>query len=182
MIVGLSILVGFLIGLVGGSLFGVPVFNYLASDNDWRKLANPTEKAVKFLSYDYWNEKVYVKASSGNIYACDTSTCTGLTEIPQDESPIDLIYGWGIFSTPEPPGLVVARLQVSPNDPETAEQIDHIILNDGSIWRWSKTSISRGDIPANFLTIEIGIIGTFLGFVGGILFILFKRVRNRIRA
>lgn len=177
LIVGLATLVGFLIGLVGGSLFGVPVFNYVSTDDDWKKLANPTEKAVRLLSYDYSNERVYVKTASGNIYACDASACTGLTQIPQNESWVDLIYNEGFILPLEPPGLVVAKLDVSLNDPEMSEDIYHIILDDGSIWKWSRVHISRGDIPANFLTAIIGITGALLGLISGIL-VLFKRSRT----
>lgn len=184
MIVGLSTLVGFLIGLVGGGLFGVPVFNYFASDNDWRKLANPTEKVVELLAYNHRDEKVHVETSSRSIYACDTSACVGLAEIPQDKFSRELLYGrdWSFSPAPEPPGIVVAQLQAAYITPGEVDEINHVVLSNGSIWRWLKVSLFPDEIPAYFLILVIGIISTFLGFVGGILLMIFKRVRNRIRA
>jgi hypothetical protein len=127
---------------------------------------------------------VYVETSSRSIYTCDTSACVELTEIPQDEFSRELLYGhdWSFSPTPEPPGTVIAKLQAAHVNPEAIGEINHIVLSDGSIWRWSKVDVYPDGIPGNFLKFVIGIIGTFLGFVGGILFVLFKRVRSKIRA
>ncbi len=178
--VGLAVV----IGLAGGCLIGVALLLYFAADSGWRRVAGPSDSAAKVLGYYYAGETIYIRTIAGDIYACSSSTsrtknegCTKLTQVPS-ESNINISCDWQHFPTPKPPGTIVHELEVHPCVPDSTLQVNHIVLEDGSIWEWKKLTSEFKDFFKVIFLVVCSIIGVILGVICGIIRLLVKRKRQ----
>ena len=174
------------VGLVCGSLLGVAVFVvYPSLDSGWRRISNPPDKAIELFGYYYLGEMVYVGTETRKIYACSSPTykdnkgCTKLTEIPP-ESNINVSCNWKVFPTPKPPGRTIHQFEAHPCIPDSTLQVNHIILEDGSIWKWEKGTSEFGDFLTAIFVGVCGIAGAVLGLISGVIILLLKR-RKQLR-
>jgi hypothetical protein len=73
-----------------------------------------------------------------------------------------------VFPTPNPPGIVAAELETRACGPDQFLQIDHIILQDGSVWRWANGESDLGGALNGVFLCAGGFIGTLLGTIIGL--------------
>jgi hypothetical protein len=89
---------------------------------------------------------------------------------------------WG-FATPIPPGKVIDQLESHPCIVDAESQVDYVLLQDGSIWRWEKTVPEWAIIWVLFGLVVYVFIGSGLGVVAGVLIgfviVKFKKVGAR---
>lgn len=172
-----------IIGLASGILV-VAVFVYLDSSNNWQRISNPPEKVVELLDYDYgFNRGAYVRTTTGDIYACSSSykaNGTGCvkTSYPPEYRPLNSCAG-KVYPTPKPPGTVVSKLEVHPCIEDSWVQVNLIVLDDDSIWKWETI---EGEIIffGRIFLVGIGAVcGATLSLIGGIGILLLKRRRQQ---
>jgi len=170
-----------IIGLACGSLLGVVVFVvYPSIDSSWQQISNPPDEAIEILGYYYLGETVYVRTATGKIYACSSPSykenkgCTELTEVPPELN-INVSCNWKVFPTPKPPGKTIHQFEAHPCIPDSTLQVNHIILEDGSIWKWEKGTSEFGDFFTVIFVGVCGIAGAALGLISGIITLSLKQ-------
>jgi len=82
------------------------------------------------------------------------------------------------YPTPKPPGTVVSKLKVHPCIYESWVQVNLVVLDDDSIWKWETI---EGEIIffGRIFLVGIGAVcGTTLSLIGGTGILLLKRKRQ----
>lgn len=174
-------------GIIIGALLGVAAFvcNYIFPM--WQQVTMPPEMSAQLLAYHsnaYEENTLYVRAITGNIYTYGPSSYGAgdvkwrkVEEVNQEASKYQCV---GKFSTPNPPGKVVSQVEGHPCIVDASSQVNYILLEDGSIWRWEKTVPEFAIIWALFGLGLYVLIGGGLGVIAGVLIgfviVKFKKV------
>lgn len=164
------------VGIVIGALSGVAVFILAFVFPVWRPIMMPPENRVDLLAYQnnaFDDNTLYVRTVSGNIYALSSSSYgksdtewRRVERVNQKTNSYECDFSE--FPTPYPPGKIVSQLESHPCVLDSRSQVDHIILEDGSIWKWEKTTGEMDVLLAPVGVIYVGI-GGVLGAIAGIL-------------
>ncbi len=165
-----------IIGLISGVLVAA-LFVYFDTSNTWQRISNPPEKTAELLDYDYFAGKAYVRTTSGNIYICSSSynaNGRGCEKVVQlsEYPPLNSCDG-KVYPIPKLPGTVVSKLEVHPCVEDSWVQVNLIVLDDDSIWKWEKIEGEAIFFGRIFLVGVGAICGVTLSLVSGIL--LLKR-------
>jgi hypothetical protein len=181
-------LLGFaaIMGLISGILV-VGLFACLDTFNNWQRISTPQDKAVELLDYDYplfiGDRAAYVKTATGTIYACSPSyRANGRGCVKASYPPEHLIVNTccdKIYSTPKPPGAVVSELKVCPCVEDCSVQVNLILLDDGSVWKWEKADCEMVFFGRVLLALVGAGCGATLGLIGGFAILLLKCRRQR---
>jgi hypothetical protein len=166
---GLCLLVfAALMGLISGVLV-IALFAYFDATNNWQRISNPLDKTVELLDYDDSTSQAYIKTASGNIYACSSSYhsngkgCEKVEHLPQ-YPPLNSCSE-KIYPTPKPPGTTISNLEVHPCMEDSWVQVNLIVLNDDSIWKWEKIESEVTFFGEIFFTGIGAICGASLGLL-----------------
>jgi hypothetical protein len=158
-------------GIIIGALIGIAVFAvfvFASFFRPWQRVVAPPENAVELLAYHNNSNTLYIRTVSGNLYVYGSSDdkWRRVEQVNQEESSYECKLGE--LPTPNPPGRIVSQLETYPCIVDAESQVNHILLEDGRIWRWEETA---GEM--DFLAIPVGIvvavIGGALGVVVGLL-------------
>jgi hypothetical protein len=181
-----AVLAGIIIGVLLGLIAFVLVFVFPI----WRPIMAPPEKAVELLAYRYNafdDYTLYIRAASGDIYAYRSSDYGAsdvewrqVEQVKREENSYKCNFGG--FSTPIPPGKIVSQLESHPCIVDAESQVNHILLEDSSIWKWEKTTgeLDMLLIPLGaFVAAIAGLIGAVAGMLIGIAIVKFKKVEAR---
>ena len=176
-LMGLAIIVGLTTGVLV-----VAFFACLDSSNNWQQISNPPDKVVELLDYDYSFNRAYVRTTTEDIYTCSSSykaNGKGCVKVsyPSEYPPLNSCAG-KIYPTPKPPGAVVSQLEVHPCIEDSWVQVNLVVLDDDSIWKWETI---EGEIIffGRIFLVGIGAVcGATLSLIGGIGILLLKRKRQ----
>ncbi len=164
-------------GIIIGALLGVAAFVFTYVFPMWQPVMAPPEKPAEILAYHSnasEENTLYIRTSTGNIYKYGSSSYGAgdakwrkVDQVNQEASGYECDFGG--FSTPTPPGKVIGQLESHPCIVDASSQVNYILLEDGSIWRWEKTA---GEL--DLLIVPVGVIvtaaiGGSLGVVVGLL-------------
>ncbi len=163
-------------GIIIGALLGIAVFVFAVFFRPWQQLKAPPENAVEILAFHtpgFESGILYIHTSSGSIYAyspfsdgTSNAEWTKVEQVNQEESNYEC--NLGEFSTPTPPGRIVSQLESHPCLVDGESQVNFIILEDGSVWKWEGGS-SELDLLLIPLGVVVAVIGGSLGAVAGLL-------------
>jgi hypothetical protein len=159
-----------LIGLAGGVLAVCLV--YVLFNPSWQKLPLP-EKAAQVIRFDDHHNgtpnDVYIKMESSEVYVCRWSlpfwTFKWTCEKPNKdfeanrEPEYPSSCGCGAFPTPQPPGKVALDYEYHPCIVDSCNQVNLVILEDGSIWQWSRSESDIGFVFMGCTAIVVGSVG-----------------------
>ena len=169
-----STLIGFLAGAFLAPTFLIPVSHW--QQLSYQALEPSEDKPIEILAYNLFAEEVYIRGTSQAIYACrssifdshESTVCMKLTPDSWSEfvngSPCE---SWQVFPTPGPPGTIVARRESCFGIGDGSVHVAHIVLEDGSVWRWSDSKSDLGDAVYRGLHCVGGLGGALLGLVIG---------------
>jgi hypothetical protein len=178
-------------GIIIGALLGVVAFVFTYVFPMWQPVVAPPEKAAELLAYHsnaFESNTLYIRTGAGSIYKYGPSSYkdndakwSKVDQINQEASGYECNFGG--FSTSIPPGKVISQLESHPCIVDAESQIDHILLQDGSIWRWEKTVPEFEVVWALFGLVVYAFIGCGLGVVAGVVIgfviVKFKKVGAR---
>jgi len=157
-------------GIIIGALLATTVFVFEFVFPRWIPVMAPPETAVKLLAYQ--GGVLYIRTVSGNVYAYEASDGRWKRAEQVDPKASDNECNFGEFSTPRAPGKIVSQLESYPCIVDAASQVNLILLEDGSIWKWEKTA---GEMDLLFVPIGVivatvtgGSLGVVVGLVIGI--------------
>ena len=153
-------------GIIIGALLGIAVFVFAIFFRPWQQITLPPENAVELLAFHttgFESGILYIRATSGNVYAyspfsdgASNVEWRKVEQVNREESSYECKLGR--FSTPNPPGRIVSQLESHPCLQDAESQVNYIILEDGSIWKWDK---STGEMDG--LLIPLGVIVAVIG-------------------
>jgi hypothetical protein len=163
-------------GIIVGAVLGIAVFVFATFFRPWRQMKVPPENAVELLAFHttgFESGTLYIRTTSGNVYAyspfsdgASNVEWRKVEQVNQEESSYECKLGKS--PTPNPPGRVVSQLESHPCLEDGESQVNYIILEDGSIWKWEEAS---GEM--DLLLLPVGVIaaaiGGALGVVAGML-------------
>ena len=166
----------FIIGFLLGAGLGIAIFVFVIFFRPWQQVVAPPEKAVELLAYynnAFEDNTLYVRTVSGNLYTYGPSSHSAddikwrrVAQVNQEASGNECDFGK--FSTPRPPGRILSQLESHPCVLDGESQVNYIILEDGSIWKWEEAT---GEL--DLLLIPMGAVVAFisgsLGAVAGLL-------------
>jgi hypothetical protein len=180
-----------IVGFIIGALLAIAVLALEFVFPVWLPIMAPPEKAIQLLAYhnnDFEANTLYVRTVSGNVYAFrfltyGTSDIEWRSVEQANADANNYECNFGKFSTPRPPGRMVSQLESHPCVLDSSSQVNYIILEDGSIWRWGKSVYEFEEIWVVFGLIVSVIIGGGLGVALGVLIgfviVKFKKVGAR---
>jgi hypothetical protein len=167
-----------LVGLAGGVVAVCLV--YVLFNPSWQKLPLP-EKAAQVIRFDDHrngiSNDVYIKMESSGVYVCTSEpTCRKINkDFEATRKPEYYPCSCGAFPTPQPPGKVALDYEYHPCIVDSCNQVNLVILEDGSIWQWSH---SEGGLEFVFM----GCTAIFAGGVGFVVSVLYTRLWIKMRA
>jgi hypothetical protein len=147
-------------------LLGVIVFVFAIFFRPWQQIAEPPENAIKLLAYQ--GGILYIRAASGNLFAYGTSDSKWKSVGQVNPQASSYECNLRQFSTPRPPGRIVSQLETHPCVEDATSQVNHILLEDGSIWKWEETT-GELDVLLVPAGVVVAVIGGALGVVAGLL-------------
>jgi hypothetical protein len=161
-------------GIIIGALLGVAAFVFTYVFPMWQPVTAPPEKGVEILE----GNTLYIRTTAGNIYQYgpssykdDTTEWSRVDQVNHEASGYECNFGG--FATPIPPGKVISQLESHPCIVDASSQVNYILLEDGSIWRWEKTA---GELDLLILPVGVivaaaigGSLGVAVGLLIGIL-------------
>jgi hypothetical protein len=164
-------------GIIIGALLGVAAFVLTYIFPMWQPVTAPPEKPAEILAYhsnDSEENTLYIRTSTGNIYNYGLSSYWAgdakwrkVDQVNQEASGYECNFGG--FATPIPPGTVISQLESHPCIVDAESQVDYVLLQDGSIWRWEKTVPEWAIIWVFFGLVVYVFIGCGLGVIAGLL-------------
>lgn len=167
-----------ILGCLGGARYGTAW--HRGTILEWKPLEPPPEKATEILaagagSGDSW--AVYVKTTNQKVYSCSYEICwIEKTVVPEDlraNPPCDPpVY----FEVPSPPGQVVDSREAQACNSEAGYQVNFVVLEDGSVWRWQHYTTAFSLLERLFVST---ICGSILGLSGGLGVTVFILLRNK---
>ncbi len=158
---------------VVGLIMGIAAFFAMlyVPRGDWQKLPQPPEKITQFAgsgSNNLNRQAVYARSADGKLYklSCtNTSSCSWaeISSIPDSSEAIipnnTCPAGQGSrYPTPYPPGKVAASYQADVCGAEFTNQYNYIILQDGSLWMWKRSSNNYEPISGLPLFATVGLV------------------------
>lgn len=168
-------------GILGLILTAVLFFlDTLLPRGNWEPLETPPEPLVRFVAntpIHFFGGEIYASTAEGTLYAygCDGNACTWdrREELPPPPDPSSYWSGTcaggntpsGFILKPLPPGRVIASHATRYCGPDYETDTFFILLQDGSVWSWSKFSSALGYMVA-FLA--GGLAGPIAGFAGAL--------------
>ncbi len=140
----------------------------------WEQVPNPTEKAVRIITYD--TRSLYVSTESEKIYICDVwgDICEEVGDQDVVDHP-DLCKSAHQL-VPNPPDKPIDQREFHLCGADMTIQLDYVILDDGTIWEWSNSFGWAEGLIFRALCVS----GGAVGFVGGIIYALIKRRRSQV--
>lgn len=144
-------------GAVGFALF------FPRYDAGWQALAQPPDPITGVVLYEHLSERVYVMTASQKMYGCDETTCMLFQprhDTLEGGDDCQLTH----FATPAPAGPVALHTSAYPCSPVATIEIHHVVLADGTLWRWSKWT-SDAD---RAVTYSLAVAGCVFGFLAGL--------------
>jgi|GEM_PF-1815348 len=118
---------------------------YLNRDNRWFRLISPSdETATEIVALDR-GLNPYVRTQQGHLYLCTGATWRATCrQVTPEELPTTKVHpqwsscGSTFPQTPVPPGTVVDSIEAG-RCSEAATYGKVVLLNDGTLWEWSRT-------------------------------------------
>lgn len=169
---------------VAGLLLGIVLFigiNELPH-GQWGQVMPPPEKPVLVLgqsAFTYWGGSIFIESEEGNIfsYMCDTENpCKWNKEEFPPIKPEETLWSCppdykGSYIAPTILfGKIVDSYEVNICGVDYTNQINLVILEDGTIWVWNRFSsaIERGFIFPIWLAVSLGasLMGYFASLIG----------------
>lgn len=126
----------------------------------WEQCPGPPEKATEILG-DYGASGLFVSTESGTLYAWTYQGWNRAASLPtQREKSVADCSGpqEGPLFYPLPPGRVVSSRVVDLCGPDYSRHTKYIVLNDGTIWEWSRSSGVYGEMLAFICSLGGGIL------------------------
>lgn len=164
------------VGIIIGAWLGIAAFVFVIFFHPWQQIMTPPENAVELLAYHgnaFEDNTLYIRTASGNLYAYGPSSHSTddvkwrRVEQVNPEASGDECH-FGEFSTPHPPGRIISQLESHPCVQDGESQVNHIILEDGSIWKWEEAT-GELDLLLIPMGAVVAVIGGALGVVAGLL-------------
>lgn len=164
---------------VAGFILGIGFFIALENlpHGQWQQIISPPEKAVRFIgqsAFTFWGGSVYIESENGNIfsYTCDSENpCNwAKEETPPSESEGNF---WscpsGYNSSSATPIMLFKRVidsyQVNICGVDYTNQINLILLDDGTIWVWNRFSSGYNIIFFGPVWLIVSSGAGFLGYI-----------------
>jgi hypothetical protein len=166
---GILCLVGLLSGVLSFWVMSI------IPQGQWYQLDSPPEKAVEIIdnsASNHWNGNIYVRTISNKILFYDCSIGTSCQWVEVNSIPTESGEDKGFptyapcfwvryYPTPSIPGKVVSSQKYYVVGGEATEQLNYVLLEDGSIWEWVR--VSNGLVTLVFPPL-LGFIGMLIGF------------------
>jgi hypothetical protein len=148
-----------IIGALGFALF------YPRDEPVWQTLAQPPSPITGIILYEHLTGRVYVMTESQQMYGCDATSCL-LFQPRRDtlESSDDCQLTH--FSTPAPTGQVSLDLSAYPCSPVATIEVHHVVLADGTLWRWAKWTSDADRAVTWSLALGGCVLGSASGLIG----------------
>ncbi|MFT3890284.1 MAG: hypothetical protein QM730_01510 [Anaerolineales bacterium] len=173
----ITLYIALILGCLGGILF-VFVLPYLPIGN-WSHYEQLPSKALQFMGHDDEEDffaGVYIEAADGLMYRCQDldSPCVASQEFDPKVYPGTFrTCGAPLGIAPLTPGKVIDTLSYRFCGIDSSEDRYYLILDDGSVWKWS----SPGTGTSNFSFFLIcGLLGAG---AGALVWLLSKRSMER---
>jgi hypothetical protein len=160
------------VGLLIGALLGFGRVDKLPLEEPWEQVGSPPARVTALLMIDRGD--LYVTAADDQVYRC----CWERSELPDYPSGPGSHFPCDVSQEkPSPPAGVINRLDITYCGPDYGLAYAYVLLDDGSVWRWSHAQDGLATMGA-LLTYSLGGIGG--GFVlGGTIAIWSWRRRSR---
>ena len=146
-------------------------------EGEWIMMEPPPERAVSFsgnLPYNIWGGEFFVETTDGNIYSyvcgleidCEWRKVDDKQENLSDEFNGCVSEQSSNYLTPFiKPGKVIDKYQVEFCGPDYSTQVNYILLDDGTIWTWSRSS-SAMEVALELLIWFLAVpVINFIGFI-----------------
>jgi hypothetical protein len=143
---------GLILGI--GTLIGLEILPH----GQWEQIISSPEKPVRFLgqsAFNFWGGSIYIESENGNIYSykCDSANpCSWTKEGTPPGTPEKNVWSCRaeyVGSHMTPLMLfkkVVDSYQVNICGADYTNQINFLLLDDGTIWVWNNFSSSIYDL------------------------------------
>jgi len=165
----LAVISATLVGLLTGILLGFRQSSRL-SLTPWQRLDDPPDRITELALID-WAD-LYVQTEGEKILKC----CWVESELPRSPSgPASHFPCESTLLKPTPPGRALDRLDVTYCGPDYAPSYSYVLLEDGTVWRWS---YSGGGLAAFGAILTYGLCGLGLGLGSGLLVVAGSRWRR----
>ncbi len=144
---------------------------------------DPPVKPIEFVgnsSFLIWGGAIFIKTENGDLYShecIDSEPCTWkkLDAIPDQPYNRCLKRRVPSYRTPKtPPGKVIDNYVLNYCGPDFSIQHNWLILEDGSIWHWSRYHAAL----EFFLYVLIGIIGGISGLLSSFVLLVIRKSKN----
>ncbi len=140
-----------LLGATSGAVLNLVLHARYAAQNTWEPLSqlildDPADRLVAIVLSDSWSSTIYVRTAAQVIYSCPEAPLSERAEIRCTPLPSGVVptpeyeqscEGQRVHPPPTPPGVVISQFQVCPLIPDGWYQESHVLLKDGSLWKWS---------------------------------------------
>jgi|SRR3990172_4463262 len=147
------------VGLLIGGLMGARRMDRLPLGKPWEPLGSPPAKVTKLLRIDW--EGDYVATADDQVYKCcwERSELPEFPSYPPSHFPCDVSQ-----EKPAPPGTTIDELEVTYCGPDYGVSSALVLLEDGSVWRWSYVS---NPLAAIGILLSYSLGGIAVGFLLG---------------
>lgn len=168
-----------ILGCLGGGWYGIAWQR--GTMLGWKPLEPLPEKATEILAagtgLSNYSWVVYVKTTDQKVYSCSPDAYwIEKTVVPEDfraNPPCDPpVY----FEVPAPPSRVIDSREVQACNFEAGFQVNFVVLEDGSVWRWQHFTTGLSLLERLFVST---VCGSILGLSGGVGITMFILLRNK---
>jgi hypothetical protein len=148
----------------------------------WEKIEPCPEKPVEITAYSNFSlssEIIYVKTDTQSLYSYERAyqkpdIWKKIEAIPNESISAYYLEGVKRYKTPDTPGKVIDNLDVLIQGPDYSLQVDYILIEDGTLWRWDRMT-SALDITVFFV---IGIVGAIASFLSSLTLLIKRANKN----
>lgn len=150
------------VGLLIGALLGFRRVDELPLEEPWEQVGSPPARVTALLMIDRGD--LYVTAADDQVYRC----CWERSELPDYPSGPGSHFPCDVSQEkPSPPAGVINRLDITYCGPDYGLAYAYVLLDDGSVWRWSYAQDGLATMGA-VLTYSLGGVGGGLLFGGAV--------------
>ena len=161
------------VGLMIGALVGFGRVDRLPLEQPWQPLGAPPATITGLLQIDRGD--LYVAAADDQIYKC----CWARSELPAYPSGPGSHFPCDVSQEkPSPPAGVIDRLEVTYCGPDYGISYAYVLLEDGSVWKWSFAQDGLATMGA-LLTYSLGGVGGGFLLGGSIAIWSWRRRRKK---